>query len=171
LFGSRNGDVLRTVLVHIRPATDDDIAFLTEVAVSTVKDQGRWPADEDEAEYRIGYAEWTREQIRGGEPCSSLSVLEVNGVRVGRLRVVRPGNLVEIAGIQVMPTFQGQGIGTQVMRALIAEARVASLPLELGVETNNPRARALYDHLGLRPVAHDGDETRMRLDPPSPDFT
>jgi ribosomal protein S18 acetylase RimI-like enzyme len=157
------------VRVHIRPATDDDIAFLTEVAVSTVKDQGRWPAEEDEAEYRIGYAEWTREQFMGREPCSSLSVLEVNGVRVGRLRVVRPGNLIEIAGIQVMPTSQGQGIGTHVIRALIAEAGAAGLPLELGVETDNPRARALYDRLGLRPVARDGDETRMRLDPPSAD--
>jgi ribosomal protein S18 acetylase RimI-like enzyme len=157
------------VRVHIRPATDGDIAFLTEVAVSTVKDQGRWPADEDEAEYRVGYAEWTREQIMGGEPFSSLSVLEVNGVRVGRLRVVRPGNLVEIAGIQVMPTSQGQGIGTQVIRALIAEAGAAGLPLELGVETDNPRARALYDRLGLRPVTGDGEETRMRLDPPFAD--
>jgi ribosomal protein S18 acetylase RimI-like enzyme len=156
------------VRVHIRPATDDDVAFLTEVAVATVQDQGRWPADRDEAEYRSGYAEWTREQIIGAESCSSLSVLEVDGVRVGRLRVVRPGNLVEIAGIQVMPTFQGQGIGTQVMRALIAEARAAGLPLELGVETDNPRARALYEHLGLRPVARDGNETRMRLDQPSP---
>jgi ribosomal protein S18 acetylase RimI-like enzyme len=157
------------VRVDIRPATDDDIAFLTEVAVSTVKDQGRWPAEEDEAEYRVGYAEWTREQIRGQEPCSSLSVLEVNGVRVGRLRVVRPGNLVEIAGIQVMPTAQGQGIGTRVIRALIADAGAAGLPLELGVETDNPRARALYERLGLRPVTRDGDEIRMRLDPPSAD--
>jgi ribosomal protein S18 acetylase RimI-like enzyme len=159
------------VRVHTRPATEDDIAFLTEVAVSTLKDQGRWPAHEDEAEYRLGYAEWTGEQIMGGEPSSSLSVLEVNGVRVGRLRVVRPGDLVEIAGIQVMPTFQGQGIGTQVIRALIAEARAAGVPLQLGVETDNPRARALYDRLGLKPVARDGDETRMRLDPPSPDPT
>jgi ribosomal protein S18 acetylase RimI-like enzyme len=157
------------VRVHIRPATDDDIDFLTEVAVSTVKGQGRWPAEEDEAEYRIGYAEWTREHIMGAEPSSSLSVLEVNGVRVGRLRVVRPGNLVEIAGIHVMPTSQGQGIGTQVIRGLIAEAGAARLPLELGVETDNPRARALYDRLGLRPVTRDGDETRMRLDPPVPD--
>ena len=155
--------------VHIRPATEDDIAFLTEVAVSTLKDQGRWPADEDEAEYRVGYAEWTRELILGGEPGSSLSVLEVNGVRVGRLRVVRPGDLVELAGIQVVPAFQGQGIGTQVIRGLIAEARAAGLPLELGVEIDNPRARALYDQLGLRPVGCDGEETRMRLDPVSAD--
>jgi ribosomal protein S18 acetylase RimI-like enzyme len=159
------------VRVHIRPAIDDDVAFLTEVAVSTRKDQGRWPADEDEAEYRIGYREWTREHIMGAEPYSSLSVLEVNGVRVGRLRVVRPGDCVEIAGIQVMPAFQGQGIGTQVIRALIEEARAAGLPLELGVEIDNPRARALYDHLGLRPVGREGDETRMRLDPPFPDPT
>ncbi|MGI8522104.1 MAG: GNAT family N-acetyltransferase [Nocardioides sp.] len=152
--------------VQVRPATEDDVPFLTDVAVLTLKDQGRWPDDQDETEYREGYVDWTREQVRGEEPDSSLSVLEMDGVRVGRLRVVRPGDMVEIAGLQVMPDYQGQGIGSEVVRAVTIEAHAAGLPLELGVEHDNPRARALYQRLGLRAVGDDGDETRMRLDPP-----
>jgi RimJ/RimL family protein N-acetyltransferase len=33
------------------------------------------------------------------------------------------------------------------------------------VEKDNPRARALYQRLGLRPVGEDDEEIRMRLDP------
>ncbi len=151
--------------VQIRRATEQDIAFLTDVAVATLKADDRWPQGEDEAGYRDGYAEWTREQVRGDEPNSALYVLEVGGARVGRLRVVSPGHLVEIAGIQVMPEFQEQGIGTDVIRVLIDQAQTAGLPLELGVERDNPRARALYERLGLLEYAIDDNEVRMRLEP------
>ena len=70
-----------------------------------------------------------------------------------------------MAGLQVLPVHQGQGIGTDVVRRLGADAHAAGLPLELGVEKDNPRARALYRRLGLRPVGEDDDEIRMRLDP------
>jgi len=139
-----------------RPATEDDVDFLTDVAVLTLRDQSRWPEDEDEVEYRAGYADWTREQLRGDVPDSTLSVLELDGVRVGRLRVVRPGHLVEIAGLQLLPAYQGQGLGSEVVRAVAAEAQASGLPLELGVEHDNPRARALYERLGFRPVGDDG---------------
>ena len=146
-----------------RPATEDDVDFLTDVAVLTLRDQGRWPDDEDEVEYRAGYADWTREQLRGDVADSTLSVLELDGVCVGRLRVVRPGGRVEIAGLQLLPAYQGQGLGSEVVRAVAAEAQAAGLPLELGVEHDNLRARALYERLGFRPVGDDGGELRMRM--------
>jgi ribosomal protein S18 acetylase RimI-like enzyme len=154
--------------VTIRPATEDDVDFLTAVAIDVTKDQGRWPEDEDEAQYRDGYADWTREQLRGEVPDSSLSVLELEGARVGRLRVVRPGDLVELAGLQILPAYQGRGLGSEVVRGLAAEAHADRLPLELDVEADNPRARALYERLGFQPVGENDGEIRMRLDPPGP---
>jgi len=38
------------VRVTWRTATEEDVAFLTDVAVLTLQDQGRWPEEEDEAE-------------------------------------------------------------------------------------------------------------------------
>jgi ribosomal protein S18 acetylase RimI-like enzyme len=153
-----------TVRVTSRPATESDVDFLTDVAVMTMQHQGRWPDDEDEAEYRAGYAEWTRELLTGDEPDSTLSVLELDGERIGRLRVVRPGCRIELAGLQLMPAHQGQGIGSDAVRTLAREARASGLPLELVVEQDNPKARALYERLGFRSVGQDGDEIRMRLD-------
>jgi ribosomal protein S18 acetylase RimI-like enzyme len=74
---------------------------------------------------------------------------------------------VEIAGLQILPAYQGRGLGSDVVSRLVAEAHVAGLPVELGVEHDNPRARALYERLGFIATGHDDDETRMRLDPPT----
>ena len=89
--------------VTTRPATADDVAFLTDVVVEATADQGRLPDDFDEVEFRHGFGEWTAEQVRGELDGSSTSVVEVDGVRAGRLRVVRRRDLVEIAGLQLLP--------------------------------------------------------------------
>ena len=89
--------------VTTRPATADDVAFLTDVVVEATYDQGRFPDDFDEVDFRTGFSEWTAEQVRGELDGSSTSVVEVDGVRAGRLRVVRRRDLVEIAGLQLLP--------------------------------------------------------------------
>ncbi|MQY14119.1 Mycothiol acetyltransferase [Streptomyces sp. RB5] len=56
------------------------------------------------------------------------------------------GNLWQLA---VLPALQSRGLGTLLIRA--AEQRIRDRGLrraELGVEENNPRARALYERLG-----------------------
>ena len=52
--------------------------------------------------------------------------------------------------IYIAPAYRGQGIGTQVMRSVEAEARQLGLKkLYLEVERNNNRARSLYLKLGF----------------------
>lgn len=91
-------------------------------------------------------------------------MIEIDGVPVGRLRVVRTEELVELAGVQLLPAHQSRGIGAQLIGTLAEEARGRGVPLELGVEKDNPRARAFYERCGLRHVGDEGDEHRMRLD-------
>jgi len=98
--------------VRLRSATEDDVDFLTDVVVAATRAQGRWPADADEDEWRTGFAEWTREQVRGEVPGSTTSVIEVGGLPAGRHRVVRTDEHVELAGLQLRPEFQGRGIGS-----------------------------------------------------------
>src|SRR5689334_16557444 len=139
----------------IRRATSDDVAFLTDVAVRAIRGRGPLPPDFDEADYRSGFAEWTEEQVRGEIPDSVTSVVEVDGERVARLRVVRTPEAVELAGIQLLPAYQGRGIGGAILRSLAAEARATGRPLALSVEKDNPRARAFYEAYGMTKV----DET------------
>ena len=149
--------------VTTRPATADDVAFLTDVVVEATYDQGRFPDDFDEVDFRTGFSEWTAEQVRGELDGSSTSVVEVDGVRAGRLRVVRRRDLVEIAGLQLLPEHQSRGVGRTVVDRLVAQARADGLPVELGVEKDNPRARAFWEHCGFAYVGEDETEHRLRL--------
>lgn len=148
--------------LRLRPATALDVDFLTDVVVVATQAQGRWPADADEVEFRAGFAEWTAEQVRGDEPDSTLSVIEVGGLPVGRHRVVRTPDGIELAGLQLLPTVQGRGIGTWLVLALVEEAEEAGLPALISVERDNPRARALYERLGFRGVGQDERDDHLR---------
>ena len=66
------------------------------------------------------------------------------------------------------PCYQGRGIGTRLISALIDEARQTGQDLVLEVLAVNHRARALYQRLGMTEVARDGDSNTkiiMRLTP------
>lgn len=84
-----------------------------------------------------------------------------SGVPVGKLQVdyaerAGAGTLCQAA---VHPLLQSCGIGTLLVRA--AEARIMARGLtraELGVEHDNPRARALYERLGYLAYGDAPDE-------------
>jgi ribosomal protein S18 acetylase RimI-like enzyme len=151
------------VSVTVRPATEADVAFLTDVVVEATAEQGRLPDDFDEVEFRHGFGEWTAEQVRGENDGSAISVVQVDGVDAGRLRVVRRRDLVEIAGLQLLPEHQSQGVGRTVVEQVVAQARADRVPVELGVEKDNPRARAFWERCGFTYVGEGEGEHRMRL--------
>jgi len=144
----------------IRPATVDDVAFLTGVVLEATRGQGRLAADFDEGSWRAGFADWTRESIE--DPSMSLNVIELYGRPVGRLRISRTAQALELNGIQLHPDAQNQGIGTAIITELQSEAASTGVPLELGVERDNPNARRLYDRLGFRKVGEDDREDKLR---------
>jgi ribosomal protein S18 acetylase RimI-like enzyme len=84
-------------------------------------------------------------------------VIEVEGVRVGYLQVVRSESPVHLQQIEIAPEFQGRSIGTRVIEGLGA-------PVRLRVFKSNPRARQLYERLGFHPTeqieTHDSMERR-----------
>ena len=147
--------------VFVRPATEHDVTFLTDVVVVATRAQGREPDDFDEAAYRRGFAEWTGEQVRGEVEHSETSVIEIEGERAGRLRVVRAPDHMELAGIQLLPAHQGHGIGTHLIEQFLVEARDAGLPARISVEKDNPRARALYERLGFVRVGETDTEVQL----------
>jgi ribosomal protein S18 acetylase RimI-like enzyme len=149
----------------IRPATLSDVGFLADVVVEATRAQGRWRTDVDEAEFHRNYVSGTRALMEGGDPHSVTSVIEVAGECVGRLRIVRDGKRLELSGIQLLPRVQGRGIGTGIIEDLKSEAARRGVPLELSVEHDNPRARALYERLGFVKVDEDDNEARFRWRP------
>jgi GNAT superfamily N-acetyltransferase len=150
---------------RIRAAAAEDVEFLADVVVTATRAQGRLSRDFDEAEWRARFAEWTTEQIRGQVPGSATSVIEIGDERVGRLRVAYTADNIELCGIQLLPRAQRHGVGTAIIEDLKAQAAAASLPLDLGVEKDNPEAGRLYERLGFVQVSETEQELRLRWSP------
>jgi GNAT superfamily N-acetyltransferase len=152
---------------RIRSASAEDVGFLADVVIAATRAQGRLPRDFDEPEWRRRFGEWTMEQVRSEIPSDTTSVIEVDDERAGRLRVTRTADYIELSGIQLLPGVQRRGIGTAIIEDLKAQAAAAGIPVELGVETDNPDARRLYERLGFVQVGENEQECKLRWNPPS----
>jgi ribosomal protein S18 acetylase RimI-like enzyme len=150
---------------RLRPATAEDVGFLADVVIEATRAQGRLPHGFDEQRWRDGFSDWTMEQVRRQSDDAMTSVVEVDNERVGRLRITRTRDCIELCGIQLLPRFQGQGIGTAIIEELKAQTVAAGLTLDLAVEKDNPRARRLYERQGFVRIDETDQEFKLRWDP------
>lgn len=67
-------------------------------------------------------------------------------------------------GMAMLPQYRGQGIGTKLMEAVVAEAKSRGIPaISLSVDERNP-ALHLYLRAGFTEVSRDGDSITMKID-------
>ncbi len=93
-------------------------------------------------------------------PSAAFDIIERAGERIGRMVVDRPGKHVHIVDQAILPTQRNQGIGTAILRALMAEAAALGLPVRLKVASSNDPSMRLYGRLGFIVV----EETPTYLD-------
>lgn len=130
--------------MHItyRPATAEDFEFLFalhEAAMrSYVEDAfGPWQP------------EWQREYFRERFDPSALRLVQLDGQDVGMVHVQDRTEEIFLAGLEILPAFQGRGIGTAVIGELKDRAKREGRPLALQVLKGNLGARHLYQRLGF----------------------
>lgn len=90
----------------------------------------------------------------------SAEVLELSGIPVGIVKVKRAGGKWELIQIQLLPELQGMGIGSRLIKALLAEAEHANASVGLSVLKTNP-ARRLYTRLGFAAIGEDESSLLM----------
>ena len=141
--------------LSIRPATEDDAQWLFALHEATMRPRseaqhGPW----NEASQRANFFARTETDIR---------VVEVDGTAVGAVHLATDDadGALRIGLIEVLPNWQGQGIGSRVIAALDEEAARAGVDLVLRVRHGN-RARQLYERLGFTAEAEDATHTHMR---------
>lgn len=86
-----------------------------------------------------------------------------NDERVGMLKVVPDGQTWHLQQIQVLPSFQGRGLGASLIRDVILGSQRAGASLELDVLKTNP-VRRLYERLGFVVVGESEDEFALRYE-------
>ena len=87
-------------------------------------------------------------------------VIEIEGKVAGYLQLLDEENRMYVQNLAVSPTFQGQGIGTQLLKDLQLRAKNQNMSVSLGVFQTNKRAKSLYEQLGFRKV----NETRTHIE-------
>jgi len=75
-------------------------------------------------------------------------IIELGGAPIGCLNVVRSAEQLKLNRVFLLPSHQGRGLGSQLMRGLMREADASRLPIRLRVLRVNP-ARRLYQRLGF----------------------
>lgn len=128
-------------LVHFRPGTAADLEFLRTLQRETMRPHveravGRW----DET--------LQAERFYASTDPATHTVVELAGAPVGCQWVRRHADALELVRLYVAPEAQGRGLGTFLVRKLLAEAAQEGLPTRLRVLRGNP-ARRLYARLGF----------------------
>jgi len=127
--------------IALRPATAADCEFAFELDREVyheliVRQFGTW----DEARHReIFEQQWSLQET---------AIIVRADVPVGVLRVEDGPDEVVLHEVQVCPGFQGQGIGTEIVRGVMAQAQRRGVPLRLRVFQMS-RAVQFYGRLGF----------------------
>jgi ribosomal protein S18 acetylase RimI-like enzyme len=146
--------------VTLRPALPSDEGFLRDLIVDTVAGElgaSAWP--EPMRSHLLG-VQYTarRHSSRVDFPEATSQVIQANGGDAGWVLVNAMRHETRLIEIMVAPELRGKGIGTAVIRELLANAFQAGKPMRLSVNVTNSGAIQLYERLGFRRI--DGNEVQ-----------
>ena len=142
---------------RLRPVAAGDRAFLVELYASVREAELAQVPWDDATRRAFIEQQFTAQDAHYHEHYqgATLDVIEVDGTPAGRLYVHRGRSDIRIMDIALAPAYRGRGIGTDLLRSLMAEAQASARKLSVHVESNNP-ARRLYERLGFRVAGEHG---------------
>ena len=139
----------QAVLLQIFASTRDEERHLLDLSSQAWETFVRQQFDFQHAQYMSAYA----------NPSFDLVLRE--GEVAGRLYVDRGADEIRVVDIALLPEHRRQGLGRQMLAALIQESNDRGIPLGLHVEKHNP-VIDFYSRLGFSPLADRGVYVYMR---------
>jgi ribosomal protein S18 acetylase RimI-like enzyme len=139
-----------SAVVELRPVEPGDKDFLYRVYASTrAEELAVVPWDETQ---RNGFLRsqfeaqdrWYREHYTR----ASYEIVLIDGELAGRLYLHRGDSEIRIVDIALLPEHRGNGVGSSLLRDLLAEADAAGKRVTVHVEHLNPALR-IYERLGF----------------------
>ncbi|MDX2138231.1 MAG: N-acetyltransferase [Chloroflexota bacterium] len=152
--------------IEIRKVTLEDVPFLREALYHAIFVP---PEAEPPPRSLIDLPELAAYVEDFGTRAGDVGVLALDGatpVGAAWARLMRGYGFVNEAtpelSISLLPGYRGSGIGTQMMKALLAALVPVASRVSLSVQVSNPAFR-LYQRLGFQIVARDGESAIMVL--------
>ena len=104
--------------------------------------------------------EFQERRFRESYDHTEAQVVVVDGHAIGLLGVSEREGATFIDQIEIVPDYQGRGIGTALINNVLARGR----PVELDVLKVNADARRLYERLGFRVTGETETHYHMRVE-------
>ncbi len=156
-----------TSAVAFRPIQPEDMDFLLRLYASTRADEMAlvvdWTDEQKDAFLRMQFQAqhaWYQEHYADAR----FDLILVDGNPAGRLYVHPREEEIRLVDITLMPEARGRGLGSALLRDLMAQAEAAGKPLTIHVEKYNPAMR-LYQRLGFVSIADRGPYDLMEWRP------
>ena len=139
------------ISVTLRPVTPADDEFLLAVYASTRAEelaQVNWEPGQKEmfVAWQFGLQ---RQEYDTRYPTARYQVILVNDQPAGRIWVGEDDAQIRLLDIGLLEEFQNRGVGTYLLKQLIAEAGERNKPLRHMVFVLNNNAHRFYERLGF----------------------
>jgi GNAT superfamily N-acetyltransferase len=126
---------------ELRQASENDKEFLASLHKLCYRDVveaqfGRW---DDEIQRGFFEKKWNS---------SNYQIIILAGQAVGAVSVEHCADHFFLSEVQIQPDFQSRGLGSQIIKAVLANAAARSLPVRLQV-LRKSKAKNLYLRLGF----------------------
>ncbi len=91
-----------------------------------------------------------------------IHIVSVDGRDAGFIAARQDPDVIQLFNLAIAPEFQGRGLGTAVLRDLLALAQSRRMPVRLQVMKVNP-ARRLYERVGFKVAPDEEIPTHYRM--------
>lgn len=165
---AETGDRAAPGAVTLRPATDADYDFMRRLYHATREEEMKqFPFDDTRKIIFLNEqfaAQFQHYSIH--YPTCERNIIEVDGRSAGRLWIDEWKDQIRLVDIALMPEFRASGLGTRLLRDVLARGAKTGKPVTIHVEGFNPALR-LYQRLGFQHVDTNGIYYLMKWTPPA----
>lgn len=169
MSSSTQGDRAVIGAVTLRTATDADYDFMRRLYHSVrAEEMKQFPFEETQKiiflneQFAAQFQHYTIHY-----PSCERNIIEVDGKPAGRLWIDEWKDQIRLVDIALMPEYRASGLGTRLVRDVLARGAAAGKPVTIHVEGYNP-ALHLYERLGFEKVDTNGVYFLMKWIPPVP---
>ncbi len=139
--------------VTIRRARADDSELAYRIKCDALEEQLTAIEEWDDAE------QWKAHERRFAT--QDYYLIELDCMVIGVMALAISPDQIRLNQFFVLHNHHGKGVGTAVLRALVAKADASGLPIRLDVMPDNRRAIALYGRFGFRQI--EGSTARVAM--------
>jgi ribosomal protein S18 acetylase RimI-like enzyme len=140
------------------PASTEDETWLGELRRSVYQEL-----------FRATFGGWDEARhIRHSKECwnsAHIAIIWIDAMRVGMVQTFEEADWVEIGEIQIQPSHQNLGIGSQILTDVIERSHLLGKSVRLSTGLKNERAHKWYRRLGFRSTGQSDTHYHFSNDP------